>query len=92
AGAEVRAYHPPSLGDGLTLLGRNHRKMIIVDRRELFVAGLCISQSWQGKPEKGLAPWRDTGLALRGPLLAQALAAFADSWASCGAPLEARWL
>ncbi|PRP69199.1 cardiolipin synthase B [Chromobacterium amazonense] len=92
AGAEVRAYHPPSLGDGLSMLGRNHRKMIIVDRRELFVAGLCISASWQGKPEKGLAPWRDTGLALRGPLLAQALAAFADSWASCGAPLEARWL
>ncbi|MBP4045566.1 phospholipase D-like domain-containing protein [Chromobacterium violaceum] len=92
AGAEVRAYHPPSLGGGLTLLGRNHRKMIIVDRQELFVSGLCISQSWQGQPEKGLAPWRDTGLALSGPLLAPALAAFADSWASCGEPLDARWL
>ncbi|RBH43483.1 cardiolipin synthase B, partial [Pseudomonas sp. MWU13-2860] len=41
---------------------------------------------------KGLPPWRDTGLALRGPLLAPALSAFADSWASCGAPLEAHWL
>ncbi|QEL57693.1 phospholipase D-like domain-containing protein [Chromobacterium paludis] len=92
AGAQVRAYHPPSLSGGLSLLGRNHRKMIIVDRRELFVSGLCISQSWRGAPDKGLAPWRDTGLALRGPLLAPALAAFADSWACCGAPLEPRWL
>ncbi|MEO2216601.1 phospholipase D-like domain-containing protein [Chromobacterium vaccinii] len=92
AGAEVRAYHPPSLSAGLALLGRNHRKMIIVDRRELFVSGLCVSQSWQGQPDKGLAPWRDTGLALRGPLLAPALAAFADSWASCGDSLDARWL
>ncbi|MEO9384737.1 phospholipase D-like domain-containing protein [Chromobacterium phragmitis] len=92
AGAQVRAYHPPSLGGGLSLLGRNHRKMIIVDRRELFVAGLCVSASWEGRPDKGLAPWRDTGLALCGPLLAPALAAFADSWASCGEPLDARWL
>ncbi|OHX13807.1 phospholipase D-like domain-containing protein [Chromobacterium sphagni] len=92
AGAEVRAYHPPSLGGGLSLLGRNHRKMIIVDRCQLFVSGLCISASWQGQPDKGLAPWRDTGLALQGPLLMPALAAFADSWASCGAPLAPRWL
>ncbi|WP_047250047.1 phospholipase D-like domain-containing protein [Chromobacterium subtsugae] len=92
AGAEVRAYHPPSLGGGLSLLGRNHRKMIIVDRRLLFVSGLCISDSWRGQPDKGLAPWRDTGLALRGPLLAPALAAFADSWANCGAALDNRWL
>ncbi|WP_434630404.1 phospholipase D-like domain-containing protein [Chromobacterium sp. CV08] len=92
AGGQVRAYHPPSLGGGLSLLGRNHRKMIIVDRRQLFVSGLCISASWQGRPDQGLAPWRDTGLALEGPLLTPALAAFADSWASCGEPLDDGWL
>ncbi|UTH76555.1 phosphatidylserine/phosphatidylglycerophosphate/cardiolipin synthase family protein [Chromobacterium sp. IIBBL 290-4] len=90
AGGQARAYHPPSLGGGLSLLGRNHRKMIIVDRRLLFVSGLCISSSWEGGPD--MPPWRDTGLALQGPLLEPALAAFADSWAHCGEPLDGRWL
>lgn len=92
AGAEVRAYNPPTLTGGLTLLGRNHRKLIVVDRQTAFISGLCISSSWEGQPQAGIAPWRDTGLALRGPLLAEALAAFADSWASCGPPLDAHWL
>ncbi|MBV8680983.1 MAG: cardiolipin synthase B [Aquitalea sp.] len=92
AGAEVRAYNPPSLTGGLSLLGRNHRKLIVVDRSIAFISGLCISSSWEGQPEAGIAPWRDTGLSLRGPLLSEAVAAFADSWASCGSPLESPWL
>ncbi|WP_159874890.1 phospholipase D-like domain-containing protein [Aquitalea denitrificans] len=92
AGAEVRAYNPPTLTGGLSLLGRNHRKLIVVDRQEAFISGLCISSSWEGRPEAGIAPWRDTGLSLRGPLVREALAAFADSWASCGQALETSWL
>jgi len=92
AGVEVRAYNPPTLTGGLTLLGRNHRKLIVVDRQTAFISGLCISSSWEGQPDAGIAPWRDTGLALRGPLVAEALAAFTDSWASCGPPLDAHWL
>ncbi|OWY37875.1 cardiolipin synthase B [Xenophilus sp. AP218F] len=92
AGAEVRAYNPPSLNSGLNLLGRNHRKLIIVDRQVLFVSGLCISASWEGDAARGLPPWRDTGLRLAGPLLSEALAAFADSWADTGPALDARWL
>ncbi|KMN35828.1 cardiolipin synthetase [Chromobacterium sp. LK1] len=92
AGAELRAYNPPSLTSGLSMLGRNHRKLIVIDRRTVFVSGLCISSSWEGRPERGLAPWRDTGVKLCGPLAADALAAFADSWASCGSPLPEAWL
>ncbi|MDF0605514.1 phospholipase D-like domain-containing protein [Neisseriaceae bacterium TC5R-5] len=92
AGAQVRAYNPPTFTGGISLLGRNHRKLIIVDRHTLFVAGLCISSSWEGEPAKHIAPWRDTGLRLSGPLVVEALAAFADSWAYCGTPLTAEWL
>ena len=92
AGAELRAYNPPSLTAGLSMLGRNHRKLIVIDRRTVFVSGLCISSSWEGRPERGQEPWRDTGVKFSGPLAADALAAFADSWASCGSPLPAEWL
>ncbi|UGA39387.1 hypothetical protein JOS77_07665 [Chromobacterium haemolyticum] len=74
------------------MLGRNHRKLIVIDRRTVFVSGLCISSSWEGRPERGQEPWRDTGVKFSGPLAADALAAFADSWASCGSPLPAEWL
>ena len=92
AGAQVRAYHPPSLTAGFSMLGRNHRKLIVIDRKTAFVSGLCISSSWEGRPEKGQEPWRDTGVKFSGPLVADALAAFADSWASCGSPLSGTWL
>ncbi|WP_293764900.1 phosphatidylserine/phosphatidylglycerophosphate/cardiolipin synthase family protein [uncultured Aquitalea sp.] len=92
AGGEVRAYNPPTLTGGLTLLGRNHRKSIVVDRKTAFISGLCMSASWQGQPDKGIPPWRDTGLWVSGPLVADALAAFADSWSSCGGALDERWL
>jgi CDP-diacylglycerol--glycerol-3-phosphate 3-phosphatidyltransferase/cardiolipin synthase len=64
----------------------------VVDRQEAFISGLCISSSWEGRPQGGIAPWRDTGLSLRGPLLSEAMAAFADSWASCGPALDGSWL
>lgn len=89
AGAEVRSYNPISPTRFLSLLGRNHRKLIIVDRRTAFVSGLCISSRWDGDPARQLAPWRDTGVRLAGPVVQEAIAAFADSWASCGEPLPA---
>jgi len=88
AGAQVRAYNPINPLRGLALFGRNHRKLLIVDRRQAFVSGLCISSRWEGDPDKHLPPWRDTGVHLAGPVVDEAATAFADSWASCGAPLS----
>lgn len=79
AGAEVRSWQAPGLGSGLRLLGRDHRKLIVIDGETAFIGGLCISSHW--------TDWRDTGLQLRGPLLADCLAAFADSWQHSGAAL-----
>ncbi|TDR76709.1 phospholipase D-like domain-containing protein [Paludibacterium purpuratum] len=88
AGAEVRAYNPINPLRGLALLGRNHRKLFVVDRRQAFVSGLCISSRWEGDPAKHLSPWRDTGVRLIGPVVEEAVAAFCDSWASCGEALR----
>jgi cardiolipin synthase len=83
AGVEVRVFNPPRLTDPFWIR-RNHRKLITVDGRIGFVSGLCISDNWEGKEAE---PWRDTGLSLEGPVVADLDAAFAESWALAGPPI-----
>lgn len=70
AGGEVRVYGPPHLLRPLTFISRDHRKTLVVDDTVGFLSGVCISAQWLGRPERGVAPWRDTGIALHGPALA----------------------
>ena len=84
AGAQVYAYNPPNWLSGLGILSRNHRKSIIIDEQTAFVSGLCMSASWCGQPEKGISPWRDTGLKLQGPIVQDILAAFLDTLHAVG--------
>jgi cardiolipin synthase A/B len=86
-GVDVRCYNPPRLDQPLGWIGRDHRKCLVVDGEVAFVTGLCVGRMWEGVPEKGLAPWRDTGLEVRGPAVAEVAHAFADSWAAIGTPL-----
>ncbi|HET7663593.1 MAG TPA: phospholipase D-like domain-containing protein [Rhodanobacteraceae bacterium] len=87
AGGEVRVYGPPHPLRPLTFVSRDHRKMLVVDDTAGFLSGVCISAQWLGRPERELPPWRDTGVVLHGPVLAQLQHAFAESWASLGVPL-----
>lgn len=89
AGGEVRVHGPPQLLRPLRFASRDHRKMLAVDDRIGFVSGVCLSAQWLGQPERGVEPWRDTGVALRGPVVASLQEAFADSWAGLGDPLPA---
>ena len=89
AGVRVRVGNPPRLDDPLGWIHRDHRKLIVVDGEVAFVSGLCIGQDWVGWPERGVAPWRDTGMAIRGPAVADVARAFAETWAAAGAPLDA---
>ena len=84
AGALVVAYNRMGFASGIGLLSRNHRKSIVVDGETAFVSGLCISSAWEGQPEKGIAPWRDTGVMLRGAVVADVVRALADSLQSQG--------
>lgn len=89
AGGEVRVFNPLRLDSPLGWLGRDHRKSLVVDGDIGFVTGLCVSQRWTGNAGRGIAPWRDTGVEVRGPAVADLLAAFAQTWAQCGSPLSA---
>lgn len=87
AGIEVRAYNPPTLESPLGWLARDHRKTLCVDSEVGFVTGLCIGKPWEGDPEKNIEPWRDTGVAVRGPAVAEIELAFAQLWATMGPPI-----
>ncbi len=86
-GVEVRCYNPPRLDEPLGWLSRDHRKCLMVDEQVAFVTGLCVGRHWEGNEKGGLMPWRDTGVEVRGPAVADVARAFADSWAACGPPL-----
>ena len=88
AGGQVRVFNPPRLGEPFGWISRDHRKLLVVDGAEGFLSGVCISAKWLGNPTRNVPPWRDTGLALRGPAVAELEAAFADSWNGLGTTLD----
>lgn len=92
AGVEVRGFNPPTLESPFGWLGRDHRKTLCIDSEVGFVTGLCLGKVWEGDPDKGIEPWRDTGVAVRGPAVAEIELAFAQLWATMGAPIPAQEL
>jgi cardiolipin synthase A/B len=82
---------------------RNHRKLLIVDGRKVFMGGVNISSVYsggsfksgsrgQGKNGPGANPaWRDTDLQLQGPVVAEFQKLFIDDWEKQkGPPLASR--
>lgn len=86
-GVHVRVFNPPNFRSPLSWLARDHRKMLGVDGAVAFVTGLCVGDAWAGDPSRGIEPWRDTGVRVCGPAVADIEAAFADAWAETGDPL-----
>lgn len=87
AGVDVRLFNPPRLASPFDWMHRDHRKLVCVDGSVAFVTGLCIGRMWAGDSERGLEPWRDTGVEIRGPALRTVELAFSRVWAIAGAPL-----
>jgi cardiolipin synthase len=84
AGGEVRAANPPGMGSFFGWFSRDHRKLITIDGSQAFISGLCMGDAWIGNPEKKIPPWRDTGVEIFGPAVADAEAAFAAAWNLAG--------
>jgi cardiolipin synthase len=82
AGGMVRCFNTPQLDSPFGWLTRDHRKMLSVDGSVGYVSGLCVSSKWQGDPARGIGPWRDTGIEIRGPAVADIERAFAQTWAA----------
>jgi cardiolipin synthase A/B len=91
-GVDVRCYTPPRLDSPFGWLSRDHRKMLAIDSRVAFITGLCVGKMWVGYAEKNIPPWRDTGIELRGPAVADVERAFRQIWAMLGAPIPEKEL
>lgn len=88
AGGIIRVHNPFRFESPLGWLSRDHRKSMVVDGHTGFVSGICISDRWLGDPKRGVEPWRDTGVEVRGPAVTDLLAAFAQMWAENGRKLD----
>jgi len=83
-GVDVRCYNPPRWDSSLGWVSRDHRKTLTVDGKIGFVTGLCVGRMWTGVPEKNIEPWRDTGIEVLGPAVANIERAFANVWDMIG--------
>ena len=83
----MRCYNPPHVASPFGWLSRDHRKMLSVDGAVGFVTGLCVGRAWVGDPARGVPPWRDTGVEVRGPAVHLIDEAFREIWALLGEPV-----
>ena len=84
AGGQIRCFNPFQLSSPLGWLSRDHRKSVCVDGKVAFVTGLCASTRWMGNRARGVEPWRDTGVEVRGPAVSEVEHAFAQVWETTG--------
>jgi len=83
-GIEARLFHPlfPRLWSQLY---RDHRKILVVDRTVAFTGGMNIGEEYGSfKPHEAGAFWRDTHLAVRGPVAWEMAVVFGESWDRAG--------
>lgn len=84
AGAEVRIFQRPGLRRWLGVVPRDHRKLLVVDRRLGFTGGFGLADAWstgdEDLGEAGGGRWRDTGIRIEGPAAAEMRAAFGRMW------------
>lgn len=79
-GVELRGIPGPHRALGrIGLNFRNHRKAVVVDGRTGFVGGLNAAQEYVDGGSS-FATWRDTHLAMRGPMATQLRDLFAADW------------
>jgi len=87
SGIDVRCFNTPRFDSPFGWFSRDHRKLITVDGKTAFDAGLCVGKLWVGDPAHGKDAWRDTGVELKGPALFPLEKAFAAAWATAGTTL-----
>ncbi len=58
---------------------RNHRKMVVVDRRSAIVGGMNLAHQYMG-PRESEDRWHDISLRLTGPAASQAFEIFRSDW------------
>jgi len=85
AGVELRFFNPLRLGNRLSNLLRDHRKLLLADGRVAFVGGAGLTDDFAPGARRG--PWRELMVEIQGPVIADWQRAFARTWRRCGPEL-----
>jgi cardiolipin synthase len=92
AGVAVLEFNPvnplDSRGGAWLINNRDHRKLLIIDGRTVFLGGINISSVYSSgsvlrrnpKPPKNDGVWRDTDLQIDGPVVADFQKLFLQTW------------
>jgi cardiolipin synthase A/B len=85
---EFNPVDPKKAKAGWDLNRRDHRKLLILDGKTVFLGGINISSVYSGGsfkqktkvPADGALPWRDTDLLIEGPVVAEFQKLFMQTW------------
>ena len=80
AGVHLRFFHRHSIYNVGVLTDRDHRKILVLDGREAFVGGHCVTDDWLGDAEDG-KHFADLSLWVHGPIVHTIQSAFSENWA-----------
>lgn len=75
AGVALRHYNPFMMRRLRRNLNRNHRKMLLVDRRVAYTGGYCLTDDYLGD-------WFDVVVRAEGPVVEDWITLFANLWES----------
>jgi cardiolipin synthase len=85
AGGELRVFSPPGVRPWLGILPRDHRKVVVADKRVGITGGIGIGEAWARRlPTPKRAPWRDSGVEISGPGATDLARAFLTMWRRAG--------
>ena len=86
-GVEARLFNPlfPHL---LFQPFRDHRKILVVDRRVAFTGGMNIADEYGSGIGSSTGPWRDTHARIEGPAAWELAVVFSEAWRRAGGSLE----
>jgi cardiolipin synthase len=79
-GIKVQVSHPFKWTSPTSYIYRNHKKLLIIDGRKVFIGGFNIADEYHGYVRKKKNRWRDTGIYIEGPIASTMLDIFEKSW------------
>ncbi|WP_313887573.1 phosphatidylserine/phosphatidylglycerophosphate/cardiolipin synthase family protein [Nodosilinea sp. LEGE 07088] len=88
-GVEIQFFRQPNWRAPLDYNSRSHRKLLIIDGRQVLIGGAGISDHWDGVAfDHDTAPWCDFELAYEGEVVSLLQGKFLQNWACAGGNLD----
>jgi phosphatidylserine/phosphatidylglycerophosphate/cardiolipin synthase-like enzyme len=83
AGVELRFHNALGWGKRLSNFMRNHRKLLLIDDRVVFVGGMGLTDDFADRADDRSA-WRETAVEIEGPVVADWSRLFLHTWSRRG--------